>query len=290
MTGRMLNHRLGTWNFWAFFIGFNVTFFPMHQLGLMGMPRRVYTYPEAMGWGTLNLISSLGAVVLMLAGVLLLLNVAVSLRWGAPATDNPWNADTLEWATASPPPVYNFLELPIVEGRHALWERSTEPPVVRGIAIDARQVFVTNVLDAEPAHRDEFPEPSVWPFLAAVASGATLLGSIFTPWAVVYGTVPIFVTLVGWFWPKRPAEEETTEMLAPESPAPIRLCRRHAPDAAADTPGRRPARVRVRPPRTDLVGHRRLHGDRGIDVRDGADGVLRPPHARHRLAARPAQP
>jgi cytochrome c oxidase subunit 1 len=221
ITGRMMNPRLGTWNFWTLFIGFNTTFFPMHQLGLQGMPRRVYTYPPGMGWETLNLISTIGAALLIVGGVLLLVNIAVSLRAGALAVDNPWNADTLEWATTSPPPVYNFLEIPIVEGRHPIWDRSAVPPVVTGVAADRREVLVTSVLDAEPAHRDEFPEPSIWPFLAAVATGGMLLGSIFTPWAVVYGALPIFITLVGWFWPKHPPEEETSEMLAPESPGPI---------------------------------------------------------------------
>ena len=221
MTGRMMNPRLGAWNFWTLFIGFNITFFPMHQLGLQGMPRRVYTYPPGMGWETLNLISTIGAALLIVGGVLLLVNVAVSLRAGAPAVDNPWNADTLEWATASPPPVYNFLEIPIVEGRHPVWDQSVVPPVVTGVAADRREVLVTTVLDASPVHRDEFPDPSIWPFLTAVATGGMLLGSIFTPWAVVYGALPIFVTLVGWFWPKHPPEEETTEMLAPESPGPI---------------------------------------------------------------------
>jgi cytochrome c oxidase subunit I+III len=221
MTGRMMNPRLGAWNFWTLFVGFNITFFPMHQLGLRGMPRRVYTYPPGMGWETLNLISTAGAALLIVGGVLLLVNLAVSLRAGALAGDNPWNADTLEWATTSPPPVYDFLEIPIVESRHPLWDRSAVPPVVTGVAADRREVLVTTVLDAEPAHRDEFPEPSIWPFLSAVTTGVMLLGSIFTPWAVVYGALPIFVTLVGWFWPKRPPEEETTEMLAPDSPGPI---------------------------------------------------------------------
>jgi cytochrome c oxidase subunit 1 len=221
MVGRMMDRRLGVLNFIVIFLGFNITFFPMHQLGLMGMPRRVYTYPAYMGWNTLNLISSLGAILLALGGVMLLYNVVHSRRWGAVAGNNPWNADSLEWATTSPPPVYNFLEIPIVEGRHALWDRSAEPPVVTGIKCDVREVLVTDVMDAEPTHKDEFPEPSIWPFLAAVATGGMFVGSIFTPWAVVYGALPVFATLVGWFWPKKPAHEHVTEEMAPGAPDPI---------------------------------------------------------------------
>jgi cytochrome c oxidase subunit I+III len=221
MTGRMMNSRLGLWNFVTLFIGFNVTFFPMHILGFQGMPRRVYTYPEYMSWTTLNLVSSLGALLLILGGVMLLYNVVHSYRFGVVAGDNPWNADSLEWATTSPPPVYNFAEIPIVEGRHALWQRSPAAPVVVGIRADKREVLVTDVMDAEPAHLDEFPAPSIWPFFTAVATAIMFVASIFTPWAVVYGSVPIFITLVGWFWPKERAHDHVEDLFAPEAPDPI---------------------------------------------------------------------
>src|ERR1051325_5476363 len=115
MTGRMMNDALGKVNFWVLFFGFNITFFPMHILGFQGMPRRIYTYPAEMGWGTMNLVASLGAGLLAIGGLLFLINVARSYLTGPIAGDNPWNADTLEWATSSPPPVYNFLHLPVVE-------------------------------------------------------------------------------------------------------------------------------------------------------------------------------
>jgi cytochrome c oxidase subunit 1 len=221
MTGRLMNERLGLWNFATLFIGFNVTFFPMHILGFLGMPRRVYTYPEYMSWSVLNLVSSGGAILLIVGGAMLIYNVVHSYRHGNVAGDNPWNADSLEWATSSPPPVYNFLEIPIVEGRHALWQRSPLPPVVVGIDPTKRQVLVTDVMDAEPAHLDAFPEPSIWPFLAAVATGGLFVGAIFTPWAVVYGSAPVFITLVGWFWPDKRAAESIEEPFDTRSPDPV---------------------------------------------------------------------
>jgi cytochrome c oxidase subunit I+III len=203
MTGLMMDERLGTWNFWTLFIGFNVTFFPMHLLGFEGMPRRVYTYPAEMGWSTLNLVATAGAGLMVLGGAMLLYNVVRSYLWGEVAGDNPWNADTLEWGTSSPPPVYNFLHLPVVEGPNALWDRSEARPVVTGVRSDCREVLVTDVMDAEPTHKTIFPEPTIWPFLCAVVTSAFFVGSIFTPWALPVAAIPLAITLVGWFWPKQ---------------------------------------------------------------------------------------
>jgi cytochrome c oxidase subunit I len=122
MSGRMLDERIGRWHFWLTIIGFNGTFFVQHFLGLMGMPRRVWTYPDLPGWGILNLISTAGACVLALAVLVFLVNILVSLRNGRPAGDNPWEAWTLEWATTSPPPPENFHELPPIRGRRPLWD------------------------------------------------------------------------------------------------------------------------------------------------------------------------
>src|SRR5205823_6149364 len=142
------------------FIGFNLTFFPMHVLGLHGMPRRIYTYPAEAGWGTLNSAASLGAVFLTI-GVLVFLYDAISaLRAGALAGDNPWNSGTLEWATASPPHACGFIRPPTVAGRDPVWDNPADQPVVVGLRSDVRDVLVTHVLDAEPDHRLEFPEPS----------------------------------------------------------------------------------------------------------------------------------
>jgi cytochrome c oxidase subunit 1 len=209
MAGRMLSPRLGTLSFWLFFIGFNMTFFPMHLLGLWGMPRRVYTYPAASGWGPLNLLASAGVLFITAAIVVFLADVVVALRAGVRASDNPWNASTLEWATSSPPPACNFVHPPTVAGRDPLWENPPDQPVVVGLRSDVRDVLVTHVLDAEPDHRLEFPQPSPWPFWTAMATTAMFIGSIFNPWAVVYGAIPMFVTMTLWFWPKHPGETGT---------------------------------------------------------------------------------
>ena len=203
MTGRLLDERLGRITFWLTLIGFNITFFPMHLLGFQGMPRRVYTYPAELGWGPLNLLSTAGAVVLIAGGLLLIVGLIRGYRSGPVAGDNPWNADTLEWGTSSPPPVYNFLYVPVVEGRNALWDRSDPAPVVTGLRSDCREVLITDVMDAEPTNKTTFPEPSIWPFACAVATSAFFVGSIFTPWALPVAALPIAVTLIGWFWPKR---------------------------------------------------------------------------------------
>jgi cytochrome c oxidase subunit I+III len=200
-TGRMLSERVGQWNFWLLFIGFNLTFFPMHQLGLEGMPRRVYTYPLEMGWGALNLLASSGAALIALSVFVFIGNVLWSRRHGQLAADNPWHAGTLEWATSSPPASYNFMHIPVVPGREPLWEQTADQPVVTGLRHDLREVLVTNVLDADPDHRTRMPDPSIWPFITAVVVSGMFIGSIFTPWAVPIGAVPVAVGLMGWFWP-----------------------------------------------------------------------------------------
>jgi cytochrome c oxidase subunit I+III len=216
ITGRLMSERLGRWNFWLFFIGFNVTFFPMHLLGMHGMPRRVYTYPSGMGWDQMNLLASLGTATIALSVLLFLLNVWRSRRHGEPAGDNPWGAGTLEWGTASPPPAHNFDALPVVHGREPLWEPQPEPRQVRGLAVNQREVLVTTVLDALPDHRIVFPSPSIWPFASAVLTTVLFVGSIFTPWAIVWASVPVGVALTLWFWPKK--HETIEEMALEKSP------------------------------------------------------------------------
>src|SRR5688500_17854939 len=114
------------------------------------MPRRVYTYVEEVGWGDMNLLASAGAAVIAVSVMVFVANVTVSVRRGTVAGPDPWGADTLEWATDSPPPPYNFVRPPVVEGGAALWDRSAAGPVVIGLATDRREVIVTSTFDARP--------------------------------------------------------------------------------------------------------------------------------------------
>ncbi len=122
MAGRMLNETLGKIQFWLMIIGLNLAFFPMHILGLLGMPRRQYTYPPDLGWSGLNLLSSIGVAILVVAILVFLVNFFITLRKPADAPADPWDAFTLEWATTSPPPKENFETIPVVRGRRPLWD------------------------------------------------------------------------------------------------------------------------------------------------------------------------
>ncbi|TIT04241.1 cytochrome c oxidase subunit I [Mesorhizobium sp.] len=209
MTGRMMSERLGRWAFWLIFVGFHLTFFPMHILGLQGMPRRIYTYQPEMPWGGLNLLISLSAVILSSGFLVFFIDVARSWSTGRPAGQNPWNASTLEWAMNSPPPRYNFRRIPVVDTRDPLWSGSDELPVASGLRTDRRELLISSVVEALPEARESSPRDSVWPFWAAIATSIMLIWSIFSPWAIVWGSIPIAITLIGWFWPKGIAEDES---------------------------------------------------------------------------------
>jgi cytochrome c oxidase subunit I len=122
VTGRMLSERLARWQFWLLYIGFILTFGTMHISGVLGMPRRIYTYDADRGWVLLNQLTTLGAIVQVPSFILLVYNLIVSLRNGRPAGDDPWDAWTLEWSTTSPPPAYNFEVIPTVHSRRPLWD------------------------------------------------------------------------------------------------------------------------------------------------------------------------
>jgi cytochrome c oxidase subunit 1 len=206
--GRMMDERLGRWNFWLAFIGFNLAFFPMHILGLLGMPRRVYTYLPEMHWGHLNLTATIGALILFASFALLLWNAVRSARYGTAAPDDPWDAGTLEWATTSPPPPYNFARIPVVIHREPLWAAPGELPVVHGLSVERREILVSTLSEARPEIREASPKPSIWPLVAALTVDVFFVGSIFTPWAVVWGTPPVAIALIGWFWPTGTPEDE----------------------------------------------------------------------------------
>jgi cytochrome c oxidase subunit 1 len=224
-SGRLLDEGLGKIGFWLLFVGFNLTFFPMHILGLRGMPRRVYTYPAEMGWGGLNLLATTGALVMTAAIVVFLWNVAMSFRAGVVAGDDPWGGDTLEWSLPSPPKAYGFLLLPTVAGRSALWDATPDQPAVVGTRTDRHEILVTTTVDALVAHREVLPGNTLWPFLCAVASTVVLIASMFSARAVPPLLIPVAVTLIGWFWPShrkddvdaRAGQESGGPELSPEA-------------------------------------------------------------------------
>ena len=202
LTGRMMSEALGKWTFWVQFIGFEITFMPMHWIGLMGMPRRVYTYPEGLGWDLSNLISSIGAFILAGGVLMFVANAVISLRAGRIAGPNPWDAPGLEWAAQSPPPNYNFPHIPVVDGRTPLWENRAELPVTAGLRVDDKELLLTTVIDAKPDVREPSALPSPWPFITALALTTLFVCSIFSPWAVLIGTLPVGAATAAWFWPK----------------------------------------------------------------------------------------
>jgi cytochrome c oxidase subunit I len=208
-TGRMLGERLGKWNFWLMFVGVLVGFFPMHISGLLGMPRRIYTYAPDMGWNALNLITTIGAYIFALGVIVLVINVVASLRRGELAGPNPWDASTLEWATSSPPPPYNFATIPRVASRHPLWEarlrempdRSTpnEGPVLA----QGKETLGTTNVDARPNIILQMPEDTFLPLLLALALTGGFCGLLIHSWLLAGLSGAAGIAFVyAWTWPR----------------------------------------------------------------------------------------
>ena len=212
-TGRMMSERIGKLAFWVMFIGFNVAFFPMHIAGLLGMPRRIYTYAPEMGWSTVNLVTSVGSFVLALGILIFLCDLLYSLRRGAPAGDNPWDAGTLEWSTTSPPPPYNFAVAPTVASRHPLWEGRMEEEDEDGMRSSLKEGFIldqgrealgTTALEARPDVILKMPEDSYTPFVLSVF--ATLFFAalaLLAWWFAAAMLIGCAASLVVWLWPER---------------------------------------------------------------------------------------
>jgi cytochrome c oxidase subunit 1 len=211
ITGRMLSERIGHWHFWLMFVGVNVTFWPLHALGLAGMPRRIFTYAAETGWGSLNMVALLGATLVDLSALFFVFNVVRTLLKGERAPDDPWGAGTLEWATTSPPPAFNFVRIPVVASREPLWDRDREGPThVSGLSAQVREGLVTTVRDAVPDVRYAYPDPAIWPFVGALAVVAWLVWSIYSIQGFLWGMLLPAAAFIAWFWPR---ERETKEYL-----------------------------------------------------------------------------
>ncbi|HWG30581.1 MAG TPA: cbb3-type cytochrome c oxidase subunit I [Steroidobacteraceae bacterium] len=214
MTGKFLDEKLGRWNFWTMFLGFNLAFLPMHITGLLGMPRRVYTYADGMGWDTLNMIISVGSFVFAVGVLLLFINVFKSLRSGAAAPANPWDAPTLEWSVPSPPPPYNFSVIPTVVSRHPLWDgRLSESGIVsavdRGMLLDqGKETIATSPMDASPEMIMEMPEDTPAPFVLTVGISILFVGLLLKVWPLaIAGAVVSALSILVWLWPRRELRE-----------------------------------------------------------------------------------
>jgi len=203
------NHKLGVWNFWLVFLGFHIAFFPMHISGLLGMPRRVYSYQAETGWGIYNLISTIGVFILAAGILVFIVNYIWALRQDESPPGNPWNAPTLDWATDTPAREYGFRRLPITHSATPLWDQESlnEGPedlkrLLDGLEewpINWRAQLVTSVLDAEPQEIFRVAGPSIWPPVMAAAMMGTTLGVIYDRylWAAVGGA---FTALALFLW------------------------------------------------------------------------------------------
>ena len=214
MLGKVLNERLGRWNFWVMFIGFHLAFFPMHILGLLGMPRRVYTYPEGMGWDVHNLISTVGAFVLAVGVLLFVVNFFYSWKKGEEAGRDPWGGDSLEWSQGSPPAQAQFQSLVEVTSRHPMWEQDTLAPVTPRIRdqlrmfiwrpIDWRGALVVSMTDAKPLAIVHVPGPTLAPFVMSISFVFLFAGLLFhLTWSLYLGAAMTALSLYFWVRPPK---------------------------------------------------------------------------------------
>jgi cytochrome c oxidase subunit 1/cytochrome c oxidase subunit I+III len=212
LTGRLYHERAGQASFWLTFAGTMLTFFPMHIVGLLGMPRRTYTYESGLGWQTLNLLETLGSYVLASGLLLMVANLTISRFRGPPAGDDPWGGDTLEWATTSPPRPYNFPVIPKVTSPYAMWDKEDrevdEQRLARGVLTleEGHETPATATLDAELDEVLEMPSDSWAPLLLAASLSAIFVMLLTGHWttALVFAGVAA-VVLAGWHW-KEPQE------------------------------------------------------------------------------------
>jgi cytochrome c oxidase subunit I+III len=206
MIGRLMDEKLGQISFWLIFAGFNITFFPMHISGLLGMPRRIYTYQPGLGWDVFNLISTIGSYILSLGILVTIINFIWSHSHGQEAGPDPWQGESLEWATESPPEPYNFRVIPTVRSRNPLWDQRDDFGRLHldGVYNEEHQTLGSSLLDAHAQSKLDMPHDTLWPLAAALCLGiifvGLLLSHIFLCWL---GGVLLVVSVNGWLWPTK---------------------------------------------------------------------------------------
>jgi cytochrome c oxidase subunit 1 len=204
--GRMLNERLGKWNFWLMVIGFNLTFFPMMLLGIYGMPRRIYRYDAGLGWGSLNFVATIGAFIIAVSVLLFIINAIVSRKRGVIAGDDPWDGRSIEWSTSSPPPEYNFAEIPDIQARDDFWHtKYTEDDdgVLVPLPSGGSDTPAATRPAAAPTHRIHMPSPSFYPLVVALGILPLAYAAVFHSftWAfalVAGGAIILAFGLYAW--------------------------------------------------------------------------------------------
>ena len=208
VSGKLLSDRLGKIAFWLSFVGFNVTFLPMHLTGLRGMPRRVFTYPPDLGFDTFNLISTIGAFILASGIAVVVVDVVRPRRKQPYAERNPWSAGTLEWVQEMPGKPWGIRSIPEIDSRYPLWD---QPNILRDIdqgrfyLPDAeeglRETIVTSVIDATPIQCQRLPGPSFLPLVAALTMGGFFIfGTFHLWWLAVFSVIPAIGVIVYWLW------------------------------------------------------------------------------------------
>jgi cytochrome c oxidase subunit I len=209
MTGRMMSEKLGKWSFWIMFAGFNAGFFPMHILGLMGMPRRIFTYVPGLNFGPTNMLVTAGSFVLGLGILLSIINFLVSLHHGKPAGNNPWNSDGLEWAMESPPPPYGWAHIPVVVSRNPLWDDFDEldDPGNERVLDGGRWTPTSTWMDAEPDGIATIPEETLGPMWASLTVFGFLLAmAVQLIWVAAGMLTATFLLGCFWMWPRTEKE------------------------------------------------------------------------------------
>ena len=203
LTGRLMSEVIGKWHFWLMFIGFNLTFGPMHILGLDGMPRRTYRYGEGLGWDAWNLMSTVGSFIIGLSFLFFFYNLVRSYRKGMPCGDDPWDGRTLEWATSSPPPEHNFDREPLVKHLDDFWYQKYGVDE-EGRAAPLPDDLKPKVPPGVDEHGIHMPSPSYRPIVAATGAVTVGFGLVFssTEWfgwgLVAFGAAVLLWGLFGW--------------------------------------------------------------------------------------------